>query len=212
MSERMRFVLRHEEGERMTDLCLEFGISRKTGYKLLERYNEQGPAGLFDLPRRPHRLARQTDRKIQEVLIASKHEHPTWGPRKLLAWLGTHQPGVSFPAASTVGELFGRHGLVKRRRLRKQVPPHGERLRQAEAANDICCVDYKGQFRLGNAKYCYPLTVTDQFSRYVLACEGFEAIDGRAAQAVFDGLFTAHGIPSTIRSDNGAPFASRGLW
>jgi transposase InsO family protein len=208
----MLFVERILEGERMSDLCREYGISRKTGYKLKERYERLGGAGLFDVSRRPHREPRRTPDAIRELLIQTRRTRPTWGPRKLLAWLGQHHPAVKLPAASTIGDILSREGLVQRRRRRKGASPYAHPLRTAAAANDIWCADYKGQFRLGSSRYCYPLTVTDQWSRYLLACEGFEAIESDSARAVFDDLFTRQGLPTAIRTDNGPPFASRGLF
>lgn len=211
VSERMLFVTRLKAGERMTDLCREFGISRKTGYKLRDRFERLGPKGLFDASRRPHRLARQTPAAVRELFIEARKAHPTWGAKKLRECIATEQPGIRLPAASTICDWLQRAGLAVPRRRVRRVTPYGDALRTSKAPNDIWCVDYKGQFRLGNGKYCYPLTITDHFSRYLLACEGFEAINGDSARAVFEQLFETYGLPKAIRSDNGAPFASRGL-
>jgi transposase InsO family protein len=207
----MLFITRHQAGERMTDLCRQFGISRKTGYKLLERFEHLGVAGLEDLPRTPHRLAKAKATVVRELFIEARKAHPTWGARKLLSLLQREQPGVALPAASTVSEWLERAGLVKKRRRKLRVSPMGDGLTAAHQPNDVWCVDYKGQFRLGNGAYCYPLTVTDQFSRYILACEGYERISGSDARFVFEKLFETQGLPTTIRSDNGSPFATRGL-
>jgi transposase InsO family protein len=213
VSERMIFVTRLLEGEAMTDLCLEFGISRKTGYKLRERFKALGPEGLYDFSRKPQHSPQRTSEEIRKLVIQAKRTHSSWGPKKLRYWLSERCRGVRLPAPSTIGEILSREGLVKPRRRRSSlVSPYRHLLREATAPNDVWCADYKGQFRLGNGRYCYPLTVTDQYSRYLLACEGFEAIDGRAAKQVFDGLFTTYGLPKAIRTDNGAPFASRALF
>lgn len=196
----------------MVDLAREFGISRKTGYKLLERFERLGPKGLFDESRRPHRLARSSPASLSELFIEAKHKHPSWGPKKLRQSVSLENPGIQMPAASTIGTWLLRAGLVKHRRPRRHVSPYGAVLGHSTQPNDIWCVDYKGQFRLGNGKYCYPLTVTDHFSRYLLACDGFERISGDAARGVFEVLFEERGLPRLIRSDNGAPFASRGLF
>lgn len=212
VSERMRFIVRlKEEGARMSDLCREFEISRKTGYKLLARYEEFGPEGLFDFSRRPKRLARVSSASVKELFIATRKKHSTWGPRKIIGYLEGVHPDVKMPAPSTVGDWLQREGLVKVRKRRQYVAPYDAGLSQPTAPNGTWCVDYKGQFRLGNGMYCYPLTVTDQFSRYLLACEGFEKIGTDASRQVFERLFDKHGIPDNIRSDNGSPFASRGL-
>jgi transposase InsO family protein len=205
------FVTRLQNGERMTDLCKEFGISRKTGYKLLERFQRLGPTGLFDVSRRPHRLAREKPHVAREIFIQARKEHPTWGAKKLRGVIQTQQPELVLPAASTIGDWLTSAGLVTPRKRRKTVTPYNDKLRQPSTANEVWCVDYKGQFRMGNGKYCYPLTVTDHFSRYILACEGFERIDGERARAVFEQVFATYGMPEVIRSDNGSPFASRGL-
>lgn len=212
VSERMQFVTRLLAGERMTELCREFGISRKTGYKLRERFERQGPAGLFDVSRRPHRLARQSPKVLRELFLEARRAHPSWGPKKLRQMVSAAHPGVVMPAVSTIGDWLLRAGLAQPRRRSLRVARHRNELREATASNEVWCVDYKGQFKLGNGKDCYPLTVTDNFSRYLLSCEGFERIDGDAARAVFEQLFATHGLPEAIRSDNGAPFASRGLF
>lgn len=211
VSERMVFIERLLGGERMSDLCQEYGISRKTGYKFRDRYGRHGALGLFDFSRQPRRSPRRTPHEIAELLIAAREAHPTWGPRKIAKVVSRSHPGVTVPAASTVGGILARAGLVRGRRRRSPVLRLGTVRNEATLPNDLWCADYKGQFRLGNGKYCYPLTVTDQASRYVLACEGFEAIDGVTARAVFEDRFARFGLPLAIRTDNGPPFASTGL-
>lgn len=212
MSERMTFVSRLLAGERMSDLCTEYGISRKTGYKFRARYEERGPAALYDVSRRPKRSPRRTPVEVRELLVDARRAHPTWGPRKLLEIVRGRHPDVRLPAPSTVGEILDRAGLVEPRRRKRRVTRLGEVRSEALGPNDVWCADYKGQFRLGNDRYCYPLTVTDQASRFILACEGFESIDGDAARAVFDDRFGRYGLPLAIRTDNGAPFASNALF
>jgi transposase InsO family protein len=208
VSERMQFVVRLRAGERMAELCREFGISRKTGYKILDRFERNGTKGLFDVSRRPQRLAKQLPKVMKELFLDARRKHPTWGPKKLRVIVGEAQPGVPLPATSTIGDWLDQAGLVKKRRRIVRVHPYEADLKPVEAPNDTWCVDYKGQFQLGNGKLCYPLTVTDQFSRFLLACEGFEAINGLAARAVFEELFSRYGVPRVIRSDNGSPFAA----
>ena len=212
MSERMVFVSRLLAGERMGDLCAEYGISRKTGYKFKSRYEALGPAGLYDVSRRPRSSPGTTPAEIRALLIEARRAHPTWGPRKLLAIVRRRHPDVQLPAPSTVGGILDREGLVTPRRRRRRVIRLGELRREPLGPNDVWCADYKGQFRLGNGRYCYPLTVTDQASRFIVACEGFESIDGDEARTVFDDRFGRYGLPHAIRTDNGAPFASRGLF
>jgi transposase InsO family protein len=210
--ERTKFVLRLEKGERMVDLCQEFGISRKTGYKLWERYKRLGLVGMFDESRKPLRSPQRMSQELQALLLSGRRQHPTWGPKKVKAWLETSHAGLKLPAPSSIGDLFKKHGLITRRRRARFAPPYGVApLEQAEAANHVWCADFKGQFRLGNGKYCYPLTITDRFSRFLLACEGLESAVTDSSLAVFEMAFREYGLPSVIRTDNGPPFASRGL-
>jgi len=151
--ERTKFVLRLEEGERMVDLCREFGISRKTGYKLWERYKRFGAVGLFDESRKPLCSPQRMSKDMQELLLGGRKLHPTWGPKKVRAWLAAKQPGLKLPAPSSIGDLFRRNGLVTRRRRPRFPAPYGTSpLEQATAANDVWCADFKGQFKLGNGK------------------------------------------------------------
>lgn len=211
MSERVKFMMRLLDGERMSDLCTEYGISRKTGYKFKDRYETLGMRGLFDVSRRPKRSRRMAE-ELQELLLKERRRHPSWGPKKLRRRLEKKHAGVRFPALSTIGSLFSREGLVVRRRRRRRVESLGTGLSEAVAPNDIWCADYKGQFRMGNRNYCYPLTITDQMSRYIIGCVGFERIESDSAQAVFEEVFARYGVPRMIRTDNGVPFAGRGLF
>jgi putative transposase len=207
----MQFLARLQAGERMTDLCREFGISRKTGYKLQARFEAVGNAALVDASRAPKRIANRTSSEMRELLVSARRKHPTWGPRKLRAWLLHKQPGLMLPAASTIGDLLKREGLVERRSHRRRTPPWAGGRSEPQGPNELWCADYKGQFRLGNSQYCYPLTITDRFSRFLLGCEALESIETSSAQATFEAVFREHGLPRCIRTDNGAPFASRGL-
>lgn len=212
MDERMRFVTRVERGERMTDLCAEFGISRKTGYKLWARWRDDGAAGLADLSRRPHHTPTRTTPALERLVLAARAAHPTWGPRKLRAWLAAQHPGVALPSASTLGEVLKRHGVVAPRRRRARgttgAPPG---LTAPAAANDVWCADFKGQFRLGDGTYCYPLTITDLQTRFVVRIEALRGTYGAPARAAFERAFAAYGLPRRVRTDNGVPFASHGL-
>lgn len=213
VSERLLFVKRWMDGERVVDLCREFGISRKTAYKMRARYEEFGPRGLFDRGRARLTQARRTPVEIEKMILSVREKHPTWGPKKIEAWLRTWQPGLKLPCLATINAILNRNHVVRRRRHRT-VPfmPYEPPLREALAPNDIWCADYKGQFKLGSGRYCYPLTITDRFSRFVIRCEALESTHGEAAMAVFEQAFREYGIPTVIRTDNGAPFASRSLW
>jgi transposase InsO family protein len=208
MEERFRFVLRLMEGEEMSLLCREFGISRKTGYKIYDRYKEQGLQALSDRSRRPFRYGNQLPAQIETSIVRFKKEKPHWGARKIRELLIRRIPNdVRIPAVSTIHAVLDRHGLVNpmnRRRTRAE----GTGLSSPDFPNDLWCVDFKGEFMLGNKCYCYPLTVTDQVSRYLLMCEALESTKEAPAQAAFERLFQERGLPSAIRSDNGVPFAS----
>lgn len=207
---RMEFMSRLNRGEKMTDLCVEYGVSRKTGQKLKQRYEQLGVLGLVDQSRAPKHIPHKTPPEVVELLAAERRQHPTWGPKKLKEVL-EERLGHVLPASSTIGDILVRQGLTERRRTRPRHRPQPTGLRQAEAPNDVWCIDYKGQFRLGHASYCYPLTVTDQFSRYILGCDGMANIDEDQARESLEMIFREYGLPSVMRSDNGVPFASIGL-
>ena len=208
MDERLRFVARLLDGEAMSEVCREFGISRKTGYKIFDRYKEHGLEALSDRSRRPVRYANQLPEQIEGLIVRAKREKPHWGARKIRELLLRKLDGdFRVPANSTIHAVLCRHGLVKalgRRRPRAQ----GTALSQGSNPNDLWCVDFKGEFKLGSGRYCYPLTVTDHASRFLLLCEALESTREDPAITAFDRLFRERGLPGAIRSDNGVPFAS----
>ncbi len=207
MEERLRFVARRLDGEPMTDLCREFGISRKTGYKLFNRYKEHGLEALTDRSRRPVRYANQLPPQIESLIVSLKRDKPHWGARKIRELLIRRLAGdVRIPAKSTIHAVLDRHGLVKRRG-RKRRRATGTALSEGIAPNHLWCTDFKGEFKLGNRQYCYPLTVTDHASRFVLMCEALESTRQDLALTAFERLFAERGLPLAIRSDNGVPFA-----
>lgn len=212
LSQRREFV---EDAARglydMTELCERYGISRKTGYKWCARYATEGLAGLADQRRVaatcPHRMPEE----IAARLVACRQAHPTWGPRKLLAYLARRHPRVAWPAASSVGELLKRHGLSRARR-RRPAPGHpGRPQTPMDAPNAVWTADFKGQFRTRDGVYCYPLTIVDGYSRYLLACRGLPSVETSGARDVFERLFRERGLPERLRSDNGVPFATSAL-
>ena len=208
MEERLRFVARLLENEPMTELCREFGISRKTGYKIFNRYKEHGLEAFTDRSRRPVRYANQLPDQIETRIVDLKRQKPHWGARKIRELLLRQLDGdFRVPAISTVHAVLDRHGLVKRMG-RKRRRATGTPLSAGAAPNDLWCADFKGEFKLGNGRYCYPLTVTDYASRFVLLCEALESTQERMALTAFDRLFAERGLPGAIRSDNGVPFAS----
>ena len=207
MEERMRFVLRRLDGEPMSDLCREFGISRKTGYKIFDRYQQHGLEAISDRSRRPVRYANQLPEPVERMIVRAKEDKPHWGARKIRELLVRRLAGdVRIPAKSTIHAVLDRHGLVKRMRSRRKAT--GTPLSSGAAPNDLWCADFKGEFKLGNGRYCYPLTVTDHASRFLLLCEALESTREEPAITAFEQLFKERGLPRAIRSDNGVPFAS----
>ena len=209
MEERLRFVARLLEGEGMSDVCRLFGISRKTGYKIFNRYKDSGLESLTDRSRRPVRYANQLPCQIEQAIVLAKQDKPHWGARKIRELLIRRLAGdLRIPAQSTVHAVLDRHGLVSHARYRRRNKAEGTALREALAPNDLWCVDFKGEFKLGNRQYCYPLTVTDQASRFLFACEALESTREIPVFEAFQRLFKEYGLPVAIRSDNGLPFAS----
>jgi putative transposase len=212
MTERLRFVTFAEEGEEtMAALCRRFGISRKTGYKLLARYAAEGLEGLSDRSHaahhRPHAVSEVIERRILELRAA----RPTWGPRKLRARLREIDAATAWPATSTMGDILRRHGLVVPRRRRVVTPADTLPFADCAGPNDTWCLDYKGWFRTGDGRRCDPLTISDAYSRYLLRCQAVRQADTRCARPLIEATFREYGLPRAIRSDNGPPFASRGV-
>ncbi len=213
MDEKMRFIAACLEGEeKMAELCRCFGVSRKTGYKWLGRYEEKGPVGLADRSRAPSTHPNAIDEATEELLLGARAAHPTWGPLKLLAWLARRHPGRRWPASSTVGDLLQRHGLVSSRRPRPRVAAAPSDLQTPDGANHLWCADFKGWFRTGDGRRCTPLTISDGHTRYLLRCQALGWRTGVAlVQPIFEATFREYGLPLVIRTDNGPPFASLGI-
>ena len=208
MDERLRFIARLLEGEAMTDLCIEFGISRKTGYKIYDRYKKSGAEALSDRSRRPWRYANQLPPQLEAQIVGLKRSKPHWGARKIRELLVRRLASeIKVPARSTIHAVLDRNGLVKRMGRRRN-RAEGTALSAGVIPNDLWCADFKGEFTLGNRRYCYPLTVTDHASRYLLMCEALESTREDTAFQAFEQLFRNRGLPAAIRSDNGVPFAS----
>lgn len=207
--ERLKFIGEWLKSEiSFSHLCLRYGVSRKTGYKWVHRYESEGLIGLEPRSHTRHYHPNLTSLEMQEKILSLKFRHPTWGPLKLREWLLRREDGV--PAASTIGELLQRHGLVKPRKRRRRVPGHTSPLSACDRANRVWSADYKGQF-LVKDKYCYPLTITDNYSRYLLLCEGLEGTRLEETKRGFERAFIEYGLPDKIRTDNGVPFASCGV-
>jgi putative transposase len=213
MDERMRFIVEHGRGEHgMAELCRAHGISRKTGYKWLARYQAAGIEGLTERSRAPQRRPGQIESAIAERLVAERAAHPTWGPRKLVARLRQREPEVVWPAASTVGDVLRRAGLTIPRRTRRHASPTGGGPPAAcTEANAVWCADFKGQFHTQDGSLCYPLTISDAASRFFLRCQILPGVSGDRVQPLFEATFREYGLPTAIRTDNGPPFGSTGL-
>jgi len=209
MRERMRFVL-DAEGElfTMTELCERYGISRMTGHKWVRRFREDGVGGLGDRSRAPEHCPHRTDAAVVGALVEARHRHPNWGARKLILWVARRQPGLRLPAASTAGDILKRLGLVKDRRRRRHLPHPGRPIAEGSYANQLWSADFKGQFKTRDGIYCYPLTVTDSFSRYLLGCRSQLTTATIPTKKNFERVFRAYGLPEAIRTDNGTPFSA----
>ena len=207
MDERVKFVARLLDGETMSGLCREFGISRKTGYKLYARYRDCGVEGLTDRSRRPYRHANQLPIQVETLIVRLKRERPAWGAPKIRERLARLYPDIQRPAISTVHAVLDRHGLVKRRKRRRNRAT-GTPLSSSSKPNALWCADFKGEFMLADRRYCYPLTISDYASRYLIACEALASTKEVTAFPVFESAFKAFGLPRAIRTDNGVPFAS----
>lgn len=194
-----------------TDLCRQFGISRPTGDKWIKRHQQVGFEGLSELSRRPHHSPNATPQWIVEWLVAERLKRPDWGAKKLLDLFARRFPEAKCPADSTGDLILLRAGLVKPRKRKRRVSADPLPFGDCVAPNQVWCVDFKGQFALGNGKLCYPLTVSDQFSRFLLMCQGLKSTQASPVIAQFERLFDEFGLPWAIRSDNGSPFASTAL-
>ena len=209
MDQRNEFItawLRREQS--LAELCRAFSISRKTGYKWVERFDEHGRAGLADRSRAPQHSPQAIEKAAADAIIAAREKYPHWGARKLRLWLQQQKPTTTWPAASSMGELLKREGLIQSRKTRRRTPPYSQPLAHAEEPNDLWCVDFKGWFRCGDGARCDPFTVSDACSRYVLCCRAVEKTDGPHVRGVMEATFRKHGLPPGILSDNGPPFAS----
>jgi putative transposase len=212
MEEKLRFVFEYEQGQRsMTELCQRYEIARETGYVWIRRYRERGIDGLVERSRASLRHGNQTPAEIERMVLEQRQAHMRWGPRKLKRILERDEPGRGRPAASTIGELLKREGLIVARRKRRRTEPYSEPLAHADGPNRVWCADFKGWFRTGDGRRIDPLTITDAHSRYLLKCQAVAKTDTPRVQAIFEAGFREYGMPEAIRTDNGAPFASSAI-
>ena len=212
VEERNAFITDHHLGlYAMNELCARYGVSRKTGYKWLARYDVGGRAALADRSRAPHHCPQRIPADVAERICAARRSHPSWGPGMLLQWLARHDPSIVWPASSTAGDLLARRGLVKKRRRRRPHFHPGVVAPVTHAPNDLWTADFKGHFRTRDGVYCYPLTIADLHTRYLLTCQGLLSTKGVGVRASFERAFRCYGLPRAIRTDNGVPFATTGI-
>ncbi len=209
---RLRFIAEYlTEHYSMTELAATYGISRKTAYYWVRHYEREGPGRLAGTSRRPHHMPRATPEDVVAQVVAARRRHPTWGAGKLRDWLVRRQPATAWPCRDTIHTLLTRHGQVRRRRRAAValVPPH--HLTRPTAPNLVWTVDFKGQFCTRDGVLCYPFTLRDGFSRYVLRCHALTSVRFEVTQPQMARAFAEFGLPLCIRSDNGAPFGARAL-
>jgi transposase InsO family protein len=212
MDQRTRFIADYLRGTlSVTELCDNYGISRKTAYKWIDRYLREGPAGLSYRSRRPASSPNSTPPALVEAIIKARQHHPSWGAKKLLKILHSKHPRWPWPGRSTVCDILKRHGLVAKKRRPRKIGHPGKPTTLVTAPNDLWCADFKGHFKTGNGRYCYPLTVSDQCSRYLLGCQSLLNTSVADSKPVFTRLFKEFGLPKRIRTDNGVPFATTSL-
>ena len=195
----------------MNELCARYAVSRKTGYKWLARYDAGGRAALADRSRAPHHCPHRIAPALAERICEARRSHPSWGPRMLIDWMARHDRTVDWPAPSTAGDLLARRGLVKKRRRRRPHYHPGVVAPVTHAPNDLWTADFKGHFRTRDGVYCYPLTIADQHTRYLLTCQGLLCTKGAGVRTNFEQAFRTYGLPRAIRTDNGVPFATTGI-
>lgn len=212
MDQRIKFIADYLSGQfSKSDLCRAYAISRPTAYKWIERYLENQAQGLQQRSRAAHHHPNQTDEEVREMIVATKLYYQSWGPKKVVDYLREQGPELKWPADSTAGEILKRAGLVKRRIKRRHVSPYTEPFGSCQAPNQIWSADFKGDFALGNHRRCYPLTISDNFSRYLLMCRALERTNHKVVRPWLEWAFREYGLPLAIRTDNGAPFASLAL-
>ncbi len=213
MDERIKFIGRLLGGEKLAPLCREFGISRATGYKIWSRYQQVGVEGLQSRSRAPHSHPNRTPFAVEQLVVRLKKEKPGWGAPKLRELIVRRYADIQPPAISTIHCILDRHGLVQKKRRFKKFSALAGYLSTPGQPNDLWCTDFKGQFRMGSHAYCFPLTITDFTSRFLISCEALSSTSEDPCYPVFEQAFKEYGLPEAIRSDNGVPFASgNALW
>ena len=212
MDQRTQFIAAYlRDRLSVTELCELYGVSRKTGDKWIDRYLMHGPQGLEERSRRPSTSPRQTPDHVVAAILEARRRHPSWGAKTLLSILSKRHPRWPWPARSTVCDILSRHGLVPKKRKRRVSGHSGKPTSSIDAPNDVWSADFKGHFKTGDGYYCYPLTITDGYSRFLLSCQALSSTSVAEAKPVFMRVFKEFGLPRRIRTDNGVPFATNTL-
>jgi transposase InsO family protein len=212
VDQRLQFLSSYQKEEMsVSDLCREYGVSRPTGYRWINRYEEVGPEGLLNLSSRPHSCSHATPEKTENAILVLRSKHPSWGARKLKARLEQLEPCVEWPAASTFGNILQRAGLTSPKRKKRRTTPYSEPFSEVTAPNQLWCMDFKGYFSTGDGSRCDPFTITDAHSRYLIRCQIVSRMDLSQVRAICEAAMREYGMPARIRTDNGAPFAGTGL-
>lgn len=210
--QRLEFIRAcHAGTDSFSALCRLFGISRKTGYKWLHRFEPSDPASLFDRSRAPHSSSRSVPDDIAGYLTALRQKHPDWGPKKLRMWCLNHAVDFTVPAASTIGDILKREGLVPDKKRKRRTPGNRQPLTSVSENNQVWSADFKGKFRLLSREYCHPFTLTDNHSRYILSCRGTDRESEPFVRQCLTEAFLEYGLPDVLRTDNGQPFAGTGI-
>jgi transposase InsO family protein len=212
VDQRLQFLSSYQKEEMsVSELCREFGVSRPTGYRWINRYKESGPEGLLNRSSKPHSCSHQTPEGIENAILALRGKYPSWGARKLKARLEQLDSSVEWPVASTFGNILQRAGLTSPKRKKRRTTPYSEPFSEVTAPNQLWCMDFKGYFSTGDGTRCDPFTITDAHSRYLIRCQIVSRMDLSQVRAVCEAAMREYGMPSRIRTDNGAPFAGTGL-
>jgi transposase InsO family protein len=212
VDQRLQFLSSYQKEEMsVSELCREFGVSRPTGYRWINRYKESGPEGLLNLSSKPHGCSHAIPETIENAILALRGKYPSWGARKLKARLEQLDSSVEWPVASTFGNILQRAGLTSPKRKKRRTTPYSEPFSEVTAPNQLWCMDFKGYFATGDGSRCDPFTITDAHSRYLIRCQIVSRMDLSQVRAVCEAAMREYGMPSRIRTDNGAPFAGTGL-
>jgi len=212
MDQRVQMISDYLKGEHnISEIGEQYQVSRKTVHKWISRYQSGGAASLASRSCAPLLHPNATGIEIASEIIFIKRQHINWGPKKVISWLKERHPDRGWPAVSTAQNILRKEGLVRTRKHRRHTPPYSQPFQKCAQPNDSWSIDYKGQFRTGDGRLCYPLTLTDNYSRYLLTCRGLRHPSYEATQPHLEQAFREYGLPLVIRSDNGSPFASTGL-